>query len=65
MAVSSTAWMLASTQCAGFVSCGPVAWSVTVTSHRSRPSWLVPYDSTSTSSGWAAARSCSQVVSSS
>ena len=43
LAVSSTAWMLASTQWAGFVSWAPVDVSVIVTSQRSRPSCERPY----------------------
>ena len=46
VAVSSTAWMLASTQWAGLVSWAPVSWSVIVTSHSGRPSYDVPYCST-------------------
>ncbi len=36
--VTSTAWMLASIQCAGLVSAAPVDVSVIVATHRSRPS---------------------------
>ena len=64
-AVTSTEWMLASTQCAGLVSWVPVDASVIVASHRSRPSNERPYDSTVISPGCAAAVSCSHWVSSS
>ena len=63
--VTSTAWMLASIQCAGLVSAAPVDVSVIVATHRSRPSNEWPYDSTVINDGCAAAVSCSQAVSSS
>ena len=65
VAVSSMAWMLASTQCAGLVSWAPVSWSVTVTSQSGRPSNDVPYCSTVTSPGLASATPCSHDVNSS
>ena len=42
--------MLPSTQNAGFSAAGPVAALVTVTTQMSRPSWLLPIDSTPTRS---------------
>lgn len=49
--VCSVAWMLASTQTAGFVSCGPVFVSVTVHSQMFRRSFVFPMLDTSMRSG--------------
>ena len=55
LAVSSAAWMLPSTQIAGFSAWSPVAWFVITTSQISRPSWLRPRLCSSTRCGRAAA----------
>ena len=54
--VTSEAWMLASTQKAGFSECGPVAVFVTVASQMSRPSNDRPMLSRANSSGCSSAQ---------
>ena len=55
LAVSSAAWMLPSAQKAGLSAATPLAVLVTVATQMSRPSWLLPIESTDTSVGWASA----------